>query len=97
MEENILTSQKKIQHNVTLYDCVKLFIETMDNKFPDTCENSAIFLISSDGKKVSGMFNGSEDLIRDMIAYHLAKDRDLRSIVGDALVAAIKHLKDEKK
>lgn len=97
MEENKIITLEETQKKVTLYDCAKLFIETMDEKFPDTCEDSAIFLIATDGNKVSGMFNGTEDFVRDMIAYYLVQDKDLRDIVRDALIAAIQHVNKNKR
>jgi hypothetical protein len=80
----------------TMYECAKLFIETMDHMFPDANEDSAVFLLATDGKKVSSMFNGDDSLIRQTLSYFIVNDEDIKNIVGNSLVAAYRYLNNQK-
>lgn len=86
------TEEKKL----TLYDCATLFIETMDDKYPDACEDSAVFLVASNGQKVSGMFNGADDLVCQTLTHYIVKDSGVRSIITSALITAMQYLNDKK-
>lgn len=77
---------------LTLYECTKMFIETMDNDFPDACENSGVFLVATDGKKVSAMFNGNDELITDVIVHYIIYDKTIRDILDHAFDKALRYL-----
>lgn len=81
---------------VTMYDCVKLFIETMDKKYPDASEDSVAFLVATDGNRISSMINGDDELIRNALCYLIIKDDGVKSIIADSLVAAFDHLNKQK-
>ena len=78
-----------------MYECAKLFIETMDHMFPDASEDSAVLLLATDGKRVSSMFNGDDSLIRETLSYFIVKDEEIKSIVGDSFVSALRHLNNQ--
>ena len=86
MNEN--KSKEEKTKKVSLYDCTRLFIEALNNRFPDTVEDSAIVLMVTDGKKTSAVFNGSDELMKDLIAYHIFKDEDVKNIIIDGLMTA---------
>lgn len=77
---------------VNLYECASLFAESMNDKFPHGCsDGSAILLITTDGKRISSLIDGGDDLIRQMVANLTANDKSLRILIADGIVAAIKH------
>lgn len=79
-----------------LYECTSLFIDAMSNKFPDTSQDSAVFIAVTDGKKMSSWINGDDNLIRKLLAQVAITDEEIRNIIGDSLVAAIQNLKLNK-
>ena len=92
--KNLTDNKENPDRKVSLYDCASLFAESMSDKFRSVSNDSAIFLITSDGNKVSSIINGDDDLLRNMVAFVVARDEETRSIVGDGFVAALQHLQE---
>lgn len=81
------------KEKISLYDCASLFGESMHEKFPNGCsDGSAIFLIATDGSRISSLIDGDDDLIRTMVAQVAYCDEELRNLIGNGLVAAVQEL-----
>ena len=70
---------------MSLYDCSALFAESMHEKFPNGCEGTAIFLVATDGKKVSSLVEGSDILISQMIAHLAHTDGELKDLITESI------------
>lgn len=81
--------ETKEQKKLNLYDHIKMFLDDMNKQFPDGCDESTVFIIASNGKKISSLFGGDDSVMRDMISYVALKDDEIRNIVGDALLGVI--------
>ena len=65
-------------------------MEEMNKRFPKECEDgSTVFIVASDGNKVSSLFGGDDDTMRAMISFVTLKDDELRNIVGDGLLSTV--------
>lgn len=77
---------------VNLYECASLFAESMNDKFPNGCaDGSAVLLITTDGKRLSSLVDGDDNLITKMVANFVVNDKDTRNLVANGVVAAIQH------
>lgn len=83
--------------NLSLYDCATLFAESMHEKFPGGCpKGTATLLISTNGKKMAYLLEGPDSLAVHMISQLCVMDEEVRNVLGEGLVNAINHLKNEK-
>ena len=80
-----------MENKVSIYDCASMFAETMNNKYPEGDNGSALLLVTSDGDRLSCYIGGDDDLIRKMIAQITVEDKELRGLIGDGLIAGVRH------
>lgn len=79
-----------------LYDCATLFLESMHERCPYGCpDDSAIFLVVTNGKNISAIIDGDDGLLRSLIANAAVHDKKVRDLIGDGLIAAIQHEQEE--
>lgn len=87
--------KKRGRKKKTLYECVRTFLTQMSERYPDTSdlEDSTVFIIASDGSKVSSLFGGDNDTMKAMISFVTFRDDELRDVVGEGLQSTINLLK----
>ena len=88
MSENTSKEEKKIN----LYDCAALFAETMKERFPDGCDGSAILMMVTNGKKISYLMDGTDELITTMVAQMAIRDKEIMDIFSNGIKRAVDHL-----
>lgn len=80
------------ENKISLFECTSLFAETMHERFPNGClDDSAIFLIATDGSKLSSLIDGNDDILRSLIANVAVRDKEVRNMIGDGLIAAMQY------
>lgn len=81
---------------LSLFDCATLFAESMHEQFPHGCpKGTPIFMVTTDGKKLAYLLEGPDDVIINMIAQLAVADEESLNIIGEGVVKAINHLKNE--
>lgn len=78
----------KDKEPMNLFECASLFGETMNERFPDGDDGCAIFMVATDGKKMSSLTSGKDRLVHQMVANVAAKDEELRDLIADAVMKA---------
>lgn len=83
---------------IDLYQCASLFAESMNDRFPNGCaKGSAIFMVASNGDKVTSIIDGKDPLIGQMLANVAAGDVELAELIGNSMVAAINYNMKKRK
>lgn len=81
---------------LSLFDCATLFAESMHEQFPHGCpKGTPIFMITTNGKQLAYLLEGPDDVIIDMIARLAITDEQALNIIGEGVVKAINHLRNE--
>lgn len=81
---------------MTLFDCASLFAESMSEKFSKSSDDSAIFMVATNGKHLAYLVEGSDELSAQMIANLAIMEEEARSVVGEGLLRAINYLKEHR-
>lgn len=83
--------KKRGRKKKSLYECVRTFLDQMNRRYPDGSDSdgSTVFIIASDGKKISSLFGGDDDTMAAMISYVTFNDDEVKTVVANGLLSTV--------